>query len=1011
MRTLTFLLRRPKGVAIFYLAVTVLAVISIRRIPIEGTPDLELPKINVETTWTGASPEAVCERVTRPIEQSIKGVEGVEEISSRSEFSSSFVEISFNKKTDLDVARMEVTERVASIVEDLPDGIPIPQVRPYRPREFRSRGFMIYSLSGDRGKLELGRIAREDIRPELEKVWGVSGVVVTGVPDEEIVVNLDSGYLESLGLEVTDISAAIDEIRIDRNVGIVRKENGEGPLRLRMIGDGLEDLRKVVVASRGESLVHLGDMAAFRRQPSAERHFIQRYNGRNRISLRIERLPGSNELDVARNVQAAIVDIKEILPPSVFLDLEFDDTETIRDSIRDLLKRGAISLAGILLTLILFHPSFRATFLVLSSISFSVALTITTLYIAGIPINILTLTALAMGFGLLVDGAVVVTEKVAFLKKEGYEPLSAAEEGAGQVRAAIGASILTTIAAFVPLLASQGVLKMYYGPFAFAVASTLAASYFVCMTLVPSMAAKFRGRWEYGRSFDRVLENFFSRLSSHPLVPVLIGSLLVGASVWLFITKVEKGERWGWQRDYKTIYVRIEMDSGTPISMVDGLMQRFEKRLKGNPGVDYFNTYIIGETGILVAHLKEELAETVEAIEIEELMVSEAVSIAGAKRIFAGGISPQGYFRGEHGGGNLFTLELRGYDYTGLKTTAREIGEMFITHPRVKEYDINFHPYEMGGRQQIILTPDRDTLAYYGLPAGAALWPAFYYLGQRDGSRIRIGGEELDLRYEVEGMEHPSLKKILDSPLGRARNSGGILLSDVLNLEEEAVQPTIVRKQGEYVRTLSYSFVGTPQMANRFHNSMKENLTLPTGYRIAPEVSEQPFWLRHRDTDTNIGWYVAVAIVAVFMVVAVTFDSLSTPLLVMIAIPLALVGIAGGYWAGGKLFTPEAYVGAIFLVGIAVNNTILLIDAVRRLQRKGLDIRRAVEGAVRERTRPVLITNITTIIGMLPLALAPSSVSDLWSTLAFTVVVGLAVSTLLVLSVLPSVIIVTTRKS
>ena len=1012
MSALKSILGRPKAVGIFYAVVLVLAVISFDRIPIEGTPDLELPKLTIESTWAGASSEAVCEHLTRPIEGAVKGIEGVEEITSKSEFGRSFVEVSFNSKTDMDVARMEVTERVASLEEDFPEGVSVPRVTSYLPRELQSRGFLIYSLSGEIDRLELARIAREVIRPAIERLPGVSGVVIAGVPEEEVVVNVDPRSLEALGLEVTDISNSLKDLGVDRSAGIVRLYNNEGSVRLRMTADSLSTLGDVVVASRGGSMVHLGDIATFGRAPSEEARFVQRYNGRNQISLRIERMPGSNAIEIAGCVLDEIERLKTVLPASVFLDLEFDDTETIRDTIGDLVKRGGISLAGILLVLILFHPSFRATILVLSSITFSVAITITALYVAGISINVLTLTALAMGFGLLVDGAVVVTEKVAALRREGRSPLEAAEGGAGQVRAAIGASTLTTIAAFVPLIASQGVLKIYYGPFAFAVGATLLASYFVCMTLVPSMAARFSGQWERGRMFDRYLGNFFALLSKYPWVPVGLGLLVVGSSVWIFVKKVDRGEKWGWQRDYKTIYVRVEMDAGTPMTVVDDLMQRFENRVSGNPGVDYFNTYIIGETGIMVAHLREELAETVEALEIEEEVISVAVSVAGTKRLFAGGISQQGYFKGEHGGGNLITFEFRGYDYAGLKDLARQIGEMLLTHPRVKEYDINHQPFEIGGRRQILLAPDRSALASSGLPVGAALWPAFYLLGQRDGSHIRIGSDEMALRFEVGGVKHPTLQRILDSPLIQGRHISGLLLRDVLRKSEETVQPTILRKEGEYVRHLSYSFLGTSQMANRFHNSIKESLSLPDGYRIAPEEeSEGAYWHRHSKSEENIGWFVLVAIIVVFMVVAITFESLGRPLLVMMAIPLAMVGVSGGYWISGRLFTPEAYVGAIFLVGIAVNNTILLVDAVDRLKRAGLSARQAVEDAVRERTRPVLITNITTVIGMLPLVLAPSKGTELWSTLAFTVVVGLSVSTILVLSVLPSVILVTSRKS
>ncbi len=1003
----TRILGRPKAVAVFYAAVAVLAYLSATRIPIEGTPELDLPRLTVSASWSGASPEAICERVARPIEAAARVVEGVKEVSSRSEVGWARIDVAFSRGTDMDVAAMELGEQVATLEDELPPGVPLPEVQKYMPRELRTEGFLIYSFSGDLPALELADIARETIKPRIERVPGVAGVEISGEPQKEVVVDVRERDLRGLGLEVSDVVSALSVLRTDESAGMVTYGTLEAPVRVRTTPQALEDLKAVVVARSGPTLVHLGDIADLR-LGVGEPDYIVRYNGKDRVTLRVERTPGSNAIRVARLVAIAVEEVGNELPPSLTTNLEYDDTEDIRAELRNLRNRAGISLALILFVLLAFHRSLPATLLVLSSIAFSVALTLIAMYWAGLSVNILTITALALGFGLLVDGAVVVTEAMAALRREGMAPLEAGAEAVRRVASPIAGSILTTIAALVPLVASQEILKIHYGPFAFTVAATLVASYAVCLTLVPTVASHLRKKWHREHRLDRRVESFFAALSRKPILTVAVAVLLVGGAVWVLAKEVRHGEEWSWHRDPTSIYVGVRMAHGTPQHIVDSLIRRFEAVAAAESGIAYFTSYVRGDGGNVHVHLKDEVAPTGHALDIESRLIGVAASVAGARWIGVHGVSPQGYHSGSHGSGYYAYFEMRGYDYDGLRRVAEAVAQMMVVHPRVTDVDINAERAWSPGLDQMVLTADRRELATEGISVGTALSPARRLLGMREHQWFRLGDELYRLRFLVDGRLRPQLAAILETPVLSSRL--GLQLEDVVSIQTQAVQPEVRRNDGEYVRDIAYTFLGPPAMASRYHDGLMASIEPPPGYRIAPAEEWSRWWLRGPETE-ELRWLIAGAVVVVYMVAAALFESFAAPLLVLLAVPLALVGVSAGYWVFDRTFTPEAYVGCIFLVGIVVNNSILLVDAVKRIRQEGQAVRDAIDLAVRERTRPVILTTLTTVAGMTPLAVAPARGTELWSTIAFTAIAGLAVSTLLVLSVIPAVMRLTMRDS
>ena len=1004
-------LRRPRATAVIYAALLILAVVSYTRIPIEGTPDTELPKLSVFTTWPGANPEAVCEEITRPIEEAARQVEGVEEVSSRSQAGSSSVTVSFRKGTDMDVASMELTERISFLWEHFPPGVSKSSVTPVLPEEMDSEDFLVFTLAGADAQ-ELKRLAEEEIVPALERVDEVGVVDVQGLGAEQVVIDIDTQALRELDLTLPEVMSVLEAGIVDRNAGIVIDSTGRSAvLRVTTVPRDLDDLAKLVVAVRGGRFVTLGDVALDISQLFDEtQHTVFRYNGLDQVMVQVDRVPGSNAVRVADRVMAAVEDIRANLPEGAELELIEDGTEQIRKNLAALSWRGVVCLAAIMAVLLLLNPGIRGNMLILSSILFSAALSITAVYLAGYTVNVLTLSALAVAFGLLVDGAVVVMDAIAFRRRQGMDPIEAARLGAKEVALPILGGVLTTLVAFVPLLASEGILRLYYRPFAFTMVATLLSSYLVCLTLVPSLAGHWRdGSWTRERRWDVGMARVITRLHHKPWLPMSFVILLIALSVWVFFTKLDRGRYWGFSFERENIVVQMQFPPGTPQDVVDTATRGFEAILVGRDGIESTRTFVTGERATIIAICSESSLSSGLALNTEAEVMAHASTIGGIQGIYAGGISPQGYWRSTSSAGMMQTIELRGYDYEGLRNIASSIASLMERHPRIAEVAIDWNRM-MADRSQLSIEFDRRELADLGLNPVQLLAAFRYSLPGSYGGGIQIGDKRLDLGLRLAGERNPGMAEVFDSRI-RTAGGGSVRLGDIVELDTTTVQGYIDRDQGEYMRTIAYTFMGAERMGARFRRTLIENLELPDGYRVYEDTTWAPRWLREEDAGTDLNLLVLMAIIAVFAVTAVLYESFTAPLWVLAVIPMALIGVVIGFWAFGKVFTPQAYVGSVFLVGIAVNNSILLVDCFLRHRNRGTGTSESLDLAVKERLRPVMQTSLTTVVGMLPLVIWPVAGSDdLWSTLSFTVVAGMATSTLLVLVALPSLIQLTTRR-
>lgn len=491
-------IRRPVAVAMAYLAVALLGVAAWRNIPIEMLPDTEFPKLTVFGQWRGASSETAEAFLTSPVEAAVQQVRGVRKVRSESyeQFGAGIarVDVEFARGTDMDFARLELSERLAALEEELPPGLEPLSLERYVPQEFREhvRPFLRYTFTGPYTVEALRAHIDEVIAPELSELEGVALVRVFGGRERVMEIELDEARINALGLSPTLVYQRVRDLDLVREAGAVRSGRFQRTVTIRNRAASEADIRRAVLASRGGWLVRLEDVGVVRdTYEEPVQHY--RVDGRPAVSFSIVREIGTNAVAVADRVKARVAALEARNPPGSRLILDDDESELIRRQLSDLRFRALVSAAVIFLVLLAFLRSFRSAGIVFATILFSVLIGLNFVYFSGMSLNVLTLMGLAMGFGLIVDNSIVVLENVYRRWRRGEAPATAAEQGAREVVLAILAATTTTLIVFIPFVYLQGELRIYYVPLAIVVGATLLASLFVAFTFIPALASRILG--------------------------------------------------------------------------------------------------------------------------------------------------------------------------------------------------------------------------------------------------------------------------------------------------------------------------------------------------------------------------------------------------------------------------------------------------------------------------------------------------------------------------------------
>lgn len=1001
-RFLTSAIRRPIAVTAAALVVLALGTAAILRLPLSLKPDVEYPSLTITVHWRGASSEAVVKHVTALIESEVSSVPGVVGLSSETKEGVVSISATFDPALSISTSRILLRDRLASLQVELPVGVRPPVISEVPPDFFRNlEGFISYRLSGPLTDFALRSLAREQIRPALTSIDGVGKIDIIGGREEELVLQISADRLNSSRLTPADFREAVNNAFKSHAAGMLRRTSTTVPLWTNPLTMGISDLPRLPVATGRDEVIRLGDLAETRMRMT-ESNSIFRLNGQPSITIDIARQAGSNMLDVAHRVRSRIDELARGLPAGASLTLITDRSQDVRQALDDFFVRVAIALIAIVALILLFLRQLRASIILLTSIGLSMLTTMICFRALGLGLDLLTISGLALAFGILVDNAVVIYENIRRRREEGDERDAATVRGTSEMLIPVTATTITTIAALVPIVYLSDEFKQDFGPFALGLGLTLAASIVVAGIWVP-VITRHLDRKVYRAAQPargQRLRDRYERAVAHVIRwrwPVTLATFAIfGISAYLFATDVWKGPRFGWLPDRTRISVSIMGHPGMETSTIDSVALAFERYAVHAGGREVeVTTRVVGTNADIQVDYTEVSALTALPHEMLGRMTNLATHFGG---LYIGVYGLGTGFSTGRGGGIPTSLRLLGYNFDDLGDHAERLAGQLKRNRRVRKVETSNYPMglHVGSFHELQFNPSQRTLARAGMNLADLKETLFLYT-EREGpdGELHLDGRRTPYRIIVNRKTNASdLERMPIRGVDVSLNTG-----DAGSLEFNRVPTAIVRHDQQYQRWISYEFVGTGRLAYRYQEAFLNAVDLPPGYRLERHTWEGFDWGDQKD----LYFAVCLAFVLVLLVTSALFESFRRAAVALLTVPMGLTGIFLIFWIFELAFDRGAFLGTIFMVGIVVNNAILLVDRMARLQREGLFLEEAIITAARQRLRPILITSLTTLVGLTPLLIAGHpSTRDLWISLSYTGLSGLALSTLLVLFVTPA---------
>ena len=1000
---------RPAVVWAATLALILSGAMAFTRLALASKTTVELPRLQVSAGWLGASAELMEMYITSPVESAVQGVRGVRRTSSASRDGSSQLTVELDPTADVQLARLSILERLELLRKDFPAGVMTPSVSNYVPEELSEAPLLRVSLTGPYTKGALQRVVDEQIRPRVSAVPGVSAVGLSGGTQFGVSVTYDASLLRQLNVAPGLLVQAIGQARQVAALGEERLGVRTRQVVLRDQPRDLEELQRLPVRGPGGRIFRLGELATIRPEEDARNSFY-RINGFPAIAFTVVRGAGADAIKTAKAVRAALASMESQLPAGVQYEINTDDSLELARELRDLLIRGAIAFGAVMLVLVIMLRNGRAVALVMASAAISITGTALGLYIFKIPANTLTLAGLGMGIGVLVQNPLVVVER---LRASPDTPEGRAHVGELMFPAVLG-STLTTCVVLFPFLYLQGNARAAFAPFAAAFVFALGWSVVGAVLVIPALAARHgiaartwpRAQRMYGLFLVRLLRWRWA------VLPLVVAGL--GVLSWGFVKKVPRfafGQYGGERRT--TISVHLSFPRGSDPVTLDAAMQSLEAVVLHQPGVEDVVARSYGGNG---ADMSVTIARDAEMsalpAELEEALTQRAVFVGGAW-ISVRGQGP-GFSSGGGGGGmSSYRIKVLGYSYAGVERLALDLKARLEKIARVRDVNVNAASFFGSDKAwAVTLEPDRGALARFGVTArdfaAAVSREVRGAVGQQ---RLEINGDELPVSVKAAGARERSLDELRAAIVPTSRQAP-VKIGDLARVDEAEALGTISRENQQYVRIVSYEFRGPTKLADRTHKAFMKRIVVPPGY----SVGDIEWGFSGADESEKGLWLVfGIGITLVVLAVAMVFDSAWAAAMVFLSLPIALGGVIAAFWVMKAAFTREAAVGVILVVGLAVHQSILLIDGVMRRRRRTADGGRqmadgggrnlpltatAIWRAAMERSAMIVLVTLTTLASLVPLAVGTDATS-LFGAIALATVGGTVFGTLGAMVVVP----------
>jgi HAE1 family hydrophobic/amphiphilic exporter-1 len=1011
-----FSVKHPIFTTMVTLILVVLGAVSLSRLQIDMLPNIELPTLTIRTDYEGASPEVMERLVTQIIEEIVATVPGVEEITSTSSEGRSTVRVSFVWGTEIDTAAIDVQGKLEDEINELPDDIVRPRIRKF---DIASFPVVLLGVSSNLDPVELTELIEVQIRYRFARIPDVAQVDVWGGFNREVRIELDPDRIKAVGLPLDQVIEAIRDANLDLPAGKIEQGRYEVMLRAPAEFINLDQIRDTVIVQRDGGVITLGQIAEIK-DTYEKLTRIVRVNGERGLRVAIRKQANANTVEVSRRILAEIEAVNQAFPQIRIVPVINQGNfieRSIANVARSVLYGGGLAI----LVLLFFLRNIRSTLVISLSIPISIVTTFALIFFGGFTLNLMTLGGLALGVGMMVDSSIVVLENIFRRRSEnGEAPDEASVEGAREVGTAIIASTITTLVIFLPLIFVRGVSGILFKELAYVIIFALICSLAVALSLVPMLASRLltssqqafqeaasrTNRWAAAASsaFSRLEKAYLKLLRwvlDHRLLTVSGAAAILGTSLLLlpligseFLPPSDEGE----------VHVTGKMEVGTRLELVDQQTRVMEQVVQPAVPEAVASVVSVGAYGWRAdAGSEGEISlSLLPAAQRERSNVEIAQDL---RRRLEGNVpgmevrvrAPQGQFLLERllGGDEGLTVEIRGYELATLDALAGSVAKAIDDVPGITDVQTSL---EAGIPQQEIRV-NRDKVADLGLSVRDVTQLLETAVAGSKAGEYRTGGNSYRILVQLKDVEKRSLDEILDLTLTTGSGEK-VALRNIVMTEPSRGPILIDRKDQQRRATVQANVAGRDlgSVASEVQ-ALLARIPRPVGYdlTVAGNFEEQ------QEAFNELVISLVLALVLVYMVLACQYESLRDPLVVMFSVPLAAVGVLVTLFITKTTLNVQSYIGCIMLGGIVVNNAILLVDQAGRLVQDGMRTHDALIEAGRRRLRPILMTTLTTILGLLPLAFGIGEGSDAQAPLARAVVGGLAGSTLITLALIPAV--------
>jgi HAE1 family hydrophobic/amphiphilic exporter-1 len=1010
MRIADISIKQPVFITMIILALVVVGVLSYSRLGVDLMPDITLPIVAVTIANPGVGPEEMESQVTKPIEDALSTINGLDKLSSTSAEGISVIVASFVLEKDSQVASTEVREKVATIRNTLPREIIEPVINKFDPSASPIVSFSILSRGGKMSLSEVRSYLDDRIKPQIQQVEGVGAVDLIGGLEREIQVEVNLDRMNAQGISVAQITQAIRGENLNLPAGRVTEKSQDFLLRTKAEFASLPEMLDIVVANVAGNPVHLKEIAAVKDGFKTKRT-ISRINGRECVSLVVQKQSGTNTVKVADQVNKMMIGVEKA-NPDLEVHVATDSSVQIKDSRDDVINSLVLGVLFAGIVVLFSFGDLRNTLITIAGLPVCLIAAFGVMGLFGYTVNMITLLALSLSVGLLIDDAIVVRENIfRHMEKLGQDPMKAASEGTSEVGLAVTATTMTIVAVFLPVAFTTGIAGKFFRQFGVTVAAAVLISLFEAFTFAPMLSAYFfkkserGGRRTLSMRFQDMVTRFYESLGGnyrpvlrwalkHRKSMVALTTVVFILSAYLFTVVGTGGTPHGERAEFNLV---IQTASGSSLDQTDAIIRGIEAKLRQQPEIKDIATVVGSTDGSSdVATVNVKLNLTTKASRgYEDILRPKLMGIPGATITFQEASSM---------GGAAFAsmqqlpiqINLKGTELAALSRAS----DMVLAALRGIGGLVDVNSDNRPPKPELRIQIDRARASRLGTSTAQIAGSMRSIVDGDIASKYREGEKLFDIRVRATEDLRFNLERLSRVYLPTMR--GGTITLDQVGGLQTVNGPTQI-KRADRTRQI---MIGANILKGRPLNEITQKvnaalaaLVLPRGvtYQFGGQVEQ------NQKMFASLGLALGLAIVFVYMVLASQFGSFIQPFALMLALPLSIIGAVLGLLLAGKLFDMVAFIGLIMLMGLVTKNSILLIDYINQLRRKGMKRFEAIMDAGATRLRPILMTSLAMILGMIPVAAGFGTSSGFRAAIGYTIIGGLISSTILTLVVVPVV--------